>query len=315
MTDHQQREEEGAHCGFVALIGAPNAGKSTLINQLVGTKIAIVSHKVQTTRMRIRGVALEGHSQIVLVDTPGIFVPKRRLDRAMVGAAWEGAADADIVCVLVDAPRLAEPDGGGKAGEDTERILEKLGGLNRPAFLVLNKIDAMARADLLALAAKLNEAAPFEATFMVSALKGSGVDDLRAELAARMPPGPWLYPEDVASDITERLMAAEVTREKLYLRLHDELPYASTVETEQWKELKDGSVRIEQVIFVERDSQKPIVLGKGGRTVKEIGRQSREELEEILETRVHLFLYVKVREKWGDDPARYREMGLDFPKG
>lgn len=302
-------------CGFVAVLGAPNAGKSTLVNRLVGAKVSIVTHKVQTTRTRIRGVTISGSTQIVFVDTPGIFAPRRRLDRAMVAAAWEGAAEADAVLVIVDAARLAAKDGGGKAAEDTERIIEGLGRSRLKAILVLNKIDAMPRKELLAVAERLFDPGIFTETFMISAENGDGVDDLLAHLVRLMSEGPWLYPEDQAADITERLLAAEVTREKLFLRLHKELPYASTVETESWRVLKDGSIRIEQIIFVERDSQKAIVLGKGGRTVKEIGEAARRELAEMFGTKVHLFLHVKVREHWGEDPARYRGIGLEFPKG
>lgn len=302
-------------CGFVAVLGAPNAGKSTLVNRLVGAKVSIVTHKVQTTRTRIRGVTISGSTQIVFVDTPGIFAPRRRLDRAMVAAAWEGAAEADAVLVIVDAARLAAKDGGGKAAEDTERIIEGLGRSRLKAILVLNKIDAMPRKELLAVAERLFDPGIFTETFMISAENGDGVDDLLAHLVRLMPEGPWLYPEDQAADITGRLLAAEVTREKLFLRLHKELPYASTVETESWRVLKDGSIRIEQIIFVERDSQKAIVLGKGGRTVKEIGEAARRELAEMFGTKVHLFLHVKVREHWGEDPARYRGIGLEFPKG
>ena len=296
---------EGQRCGFVALIGAPNAGKSTLLNQLVGTKVSIVSRKVQTTRTQIRGIALEGEAQIIFVDTPGIFRPKRRLDRAMVTSAWGGAGDADVVCLLVDARRGVD--------EEVEAILAKLADMRRPRMLILNKIDLIERAKLLALTAAINERVAFEGTFMVSALNGDGVEDLKRALAARMQPGPWLYPEDQVSDAPLRALAAEITREKIYERLHEELPYRSTVETDSWQERPDGSVRIEQTIFVERDSQRKIVLGEGGRTIKAIGQAARREIKEIAETNVHLFLFVKVRENWSNDPARYREMGLDFP--
>ena len=296
---------EGQRCGFVALIGAPNAGKSTLINQLVGTKVSIVSHKVQTTRTQIRGIAIEGEAQIIFVDTPGIFRPKRRLDRAMVTSAWGGAGDADAVCLLVDARRGLD--------EEVEAILKRLGDVRRTRMLILNKIDLIERAKLLALTAALNEHIAFERTFMVSALNGDGVEDLKRDLASRMQPGPWLYPEDQVSDAPLRALAAEITREKIYERLHEELPYRSTVETDSWQERPDGSVRIEQTIFVERDSQRKIVLGEGGRTIKAIGQAARRDIAEIAETKVHLFLFVKVRENWSDDPARYREMGLDFP--
>ena len=295
-----------SRCGFVAIIGAPNAGKSTLLNQLVGSKVAIVTHKVQTTRARIRGIAMEGQTQIVFVDTPGIFKPKRRLDRAMVEAAWGGAGDADLIVLMVDMENGRD--------EDVTRIVDGLKSQGRKAILVLNKVDAAPREKLLKTAAALNETGIFTETFMISALKGDGVADLKKYLAGLMPPGPWHYPEDQAADVPLRSLAAEVTREKLFLRLHDELPYSLTVETESWEQKKDGSIRIAQVIFVERESQKKIALGKGGQTIKTVGQLAREELEEMLGCRVHLFLFVKVRENWGDDRERYREMGLDFPK-
>jgi GTP-binding protein Era len=291
--------------GFVALIGAPNAGKSTLINHLVGAKVSIVTHKVQTTRSIVRGVATHGVAQIVLVDTPGIFSPRRRLDRAMVATAWGGAKDADLVLVLIDAER-------GIRG-DAEAMLAALGDVRRPKVLVLNKIDRVRHEKLLALAADANGKAAFERTFMVSALTGAGCGDLLRYVAENLPEGPWYYPEDQIADLPMRQLAAEITREKLYLRLHQELPYSSHVETEKWEEKKDGSVRIEQVIYVERDSQKKIVLGHKGETIKAIGQAARKEIAEILEQKVHLFLFVKVRENWGDDPERYREMGLEFP--
>lgn len=297
--------DEQMRCGFVALIGAPNAGKSTLLNQMVGAKISIVTHKVQTTRARIRGIALEAGAQLVFVDTPGIFQPKRRLDRAMVDAAWGGAADADAVVLLVDAQRGID--------EDVERILKGLKESGRDVILAINKIDLVKREKLLALTAALAEAGDFTDTFMISAENGSGVADLRTHLASLMPLGPWHYPEDQIADVPLRSMAAEITREKLYLRLHQELPYALTVETEQWKELKDGSARIEQIVFVERDSQKKIVIGKGGASLKAIGRLAREEMEEQFEQKIHLFIHVKVRGGWGDDRERFREMGLDYP--
>jgi GTP-binding protein Era len=309
MSEHETR------CGVVAVVGAPNAGKSTLVNQMVGTKVAIVTHKVQTTRTRLRGIFQEGGTQIILVDTPGIFSPRRKLDEAMVEAAWGGADDADEVLLLVDAPRHAEADGGGRAGEDTDRIIAGLKERGRQAILVLNKIDGMKREILLSLIARFDDTGAFKETFLISALSGEGVPELKDRLAGAVPPGPWLYPEDQPADVTQRLLAAEVTREKLILRLHDELPYATTVETEVWKDLRDGSVRIEQVVFVERDSQKAIVLGKGGRTIKEIGKEAREELQEMLDRKVHLFLFVKVRERWAEDPERFRTMGLDLPKG
>jgi GTP-binding protein Era len=307
MTDNP---EDGAApataCGFVALIGAPNVGKSTLVNALVGSKVTIVSRKVQTTRALIRGIVIENNAQIILVDTPGIFSPKRRLDRAMVSTAWSGAHDADLVCVLLDA----------KAGidEEAEAILSKLATVKHRKILVLNKIDLVPREKLLALAKTANERLDFAHTFMVSALSGDGVDDLRRTLAEMVPPGPFHYPEDQMSDAPMRHLAAEITREKIYRKLHQELPYQSTVETDSWTERKDKSVRIEQTIFVERESQRKIVLGKGGATIKAIGAESRKEIAEILGQPVHLFLFVKVRENWGDDPDRYREMGLEFPK-
>lgn len=290
--------------GFVALIGAPNAGKSTLVNRLVGTKVSIVTHKVQTTRAIVRGIATHENAQIVFLDTPGIFKPKRALDRAMVTTAWGGARDADIVVVLVDTER--------GVGDDTAQILENLGDVRQPKVLVLNKVDRIRPDTLLELSANLNAKAEFAATFMISALNGSGCDDLLAWLAKAVPEGPWYYPEDQVSDLPLRQLAAEITREKLYMRLHQELPYSSHVETEKWEERKDGSVRIEQVIYVEREGQKRIVLGHKGETIRAIGEASRKELAEILEQKVHLFLFVKVRE-WGSDPERYREMGLEFP--
>jgi GTPase len=294
-------------CGFVALIGAPNVGKSTLINALVGTKISIVTPKVQTTRALIRGIACEGTAQLIFVDTPGIFAPRRRLDRAMVGTAWSGAHDADIVALLIDARQ--------GLGETDEAILRGLADVrSRLKVLVLNKVDLVAKPALLALAQTLNERAAFGATFMISALSGDGVDDFKKWLAARVPPGPWLYPEDQISDAPLRQLAAEITREKLYLRLHQELPYQSTVETEVWKDMPDGSVRIEQTIYVERESQRKIVLGRGGRTIKAIGAAARAEIAAAIEQPAHLFLFVKVREGWGDDPERYRQIGLEFPR-
>lgn len=292
------------HSGFVALIGAPNAGKSTLLNRLVGAKVSIVTHKVQTTRALIRGIATHGNAQIVFVDTPGIFQPKRRLDRVMVKTAWGGASDADIVMFIVDCER-------GFAG-DAATILDRLKDVKQPKILVLNKVDRIASEKLLALAAEASAAVPFERVFMVSALTGSGCDDILDYLAGKLPEGPWYYPEDQLSDLPMRQLAAEITREKLYLRLHEELPYASHVETEKWEEMKNGSVRIEQVIYVEREGQKKIVLGRKGEAIKAIGQAARQELEQILEQKVHLFLFVKVRENWGDDPERYREMGLEF---
>ena len=291
----------------MALIGAPNVGKSTLINALVGTKISIVTPKVQTTRTLMRGIACEGAAQLIFVDTPGIFTPRRRLDRAMIGTAWGSAQDADIVALLIDARKGLK--------DDDEAVFRGLADVRAPAkVLVLNKVDVVAKPALLALAQGLNERAGFAATFMISALSGDGVDDLKTWFAAHVPPGPWLYPEDQISDAPLRQLAAEITREKLYLRLHQELPYQSTVETEVWKELQDGAVRIEQTIYVERDSQRKIVLGKGGRTIKAIGAAARAEIAEAIEQPVHLFLFVKVREGWGDDPERYRHIGLEFPR-
>jgi GTP-binding protein Era len=308
MTDERSTEAAAAatRCGFVALIGAPNVGKSTLVNALVGSKVTIVSRKVQTTRALIRGIVIENNAQIILVDTPGIFLPKRRLDRAMVSTAWSGAHDADLVCVLLDA----------KAGIDDEAdaILTKVSGVDHEKILVLNKIDLVPREKLLALAKAANDRLAFAETFMVSALSGDGVDDLRRTLAEMVPAGPFLYPEDQMSDAPMRHLAAEITREKIYQKLHQELPYQSTVETDTWTERKDKSVRIEQTIFVERESQRKIVLGKNGATIKSIGAASRQEISEILDVPVHLFLFVKVRENWGDDPDRYREMGLEFPR-
>jgi GTP-binding protein Era len=291
--------------GFIAVIGAPNAGKSTLVNALVGTKVSIVSRKVQTTRMPIRGIAIEGTSQLVFIDTPGIFAPRRRLDRAMVDAAWGGAGDADIVVVLIDAAKGIE--------EDAERILGKLDRARAPLLLTLNKIDRVKKEHLLELARQLNERVPFKHTFMISALSGDGVGDLKSYLAGAVAPGPWHYPEEDISDTPLRLLAAEITREKLLDRLHDELPSQATVETTDWTE-KKGAVRIEQTIYVARDSQKSIVLGHGGAMIKQLSMEARRELSEILEKPVHLFLYVKVREGWENDPERYRELGLDFPK-
>jgi GTP-binding protein Era len=293
-------------CGFVALIGAPNAGKSTLLNGLVGSKVSIISHKVQTTRALIRGIAVEGQSQLIFVDTPGIFSPRRRLDRAMVTTAWSGAHEADLVGVLIDSRKGVD--------EEAEGILARLGDVKPPKLLILNKIDVVAKEALLDLAKAANAAAKFEATFMVSALTGDGVADLKVWLAQRVPPGPWLYPPEQMSDAPIRQLAAEITREKLFERLHQELPYHSTVETESWKELRAGDIRIEQTIYVERESQRKIVLGKGGQTIKAIGEAARREIAEIVEAKVHLFLFVKVREGWGEDPERYRAMGLEFPK-
>jgi GTPase len=302
MDDNQDRR-----CGFVALIGAPNSGKSTLTNALVGAKVSIVTHKAQTTRGPVRGLALVGDAQIILVDTPGIFQPKRRLDRAMSQSAWDRAADADIVAVVIDAAR----------GLDSKLVplFEHLPNIKRPTIAILNKIDLVQKPDLLRVTSELLALKTFDQVFMVSALTGDGIADLKAYLAEAVPPGPWLFPEDQLSDASLRQTAAEITREKLFLRLHEELPYALTVETTDWKSLKDGSVRIEQTIYVERQSQRRIVLGAKGTMIKEIGSAARAEIAEIAGVAVHLFLFVKVRERWGDDPERFREMGLDYPKG
>lgn len=306
MVEDNPATDQETRCGFVALIGAPNAGKSTLINALVRSKVSIVSHKVQTTRMPVRGIIIEGASQLIFVDTPGIFAPKRRLDRAMVTSAWAGAKDADLTGLLIDARKGLDAE--------AEAIVKNLSGTAGRKFLILNKVDVTDKPALLALATALNERVKFQATFMVSALTGDGVDAMRSWLAGEVAPGPWLYPEDQMSDAPLRQLAAEITREKMFNRLHQELPYQSTVETESWEEKKDGSVRIEQTIFVERESQKKIVIGKGGQTLKAIGAEARKEMSGIVEAPVHLFLFVKVREGWGDDPERYREMGLDFPR-
>jgi GTP-binding protein Era len=291
-------------CGYVALIGAPNAGKSTLLNRLVGHKLAIVTPKAQTTRNRLLGIATEGPAQIVFVDTPGIFAPRRRLDRAMVAAAWSGAEDADETLLLVDASRGVDPD--------TRRILDRLAERSRRSILALNKIDLVPRERLLGLADLLAREGLFEPVFMISGLRGDGVGDVKRHLAASLPEGPWLFPEDQLSDAPERLIAAEVTREQVFLQLHDELPYASTVDTEQWEDRPDGSVRIEQVIYVQRPSQRAIVLGEHGQRIKTIGARARAELERMLERRVHLFLFVKVRQHWIDDRERFAALGLDY---
>lgn len=306
MVDSSGQDPAGTRCGFVALIGAPNAGKSTLINALVGSKVAIVSHKVQTTRALVRGIVVENAAQLVLIDTPGIFTPKRRLDRAMVNTALASAREADMVCLLVDARRGLD--------EETDELLAQIANVKKRKILIVNKIDLVEKAGLLGLTQSLNARAPFDATFMISALSGDGVKDLKRWLGNQAPAGPWHYPEDQVTDAPLRQFAAEVTREKLYLRLHQELPYQSTVETNAWQDRKDGSVRIEQTIYVERESQRKIVLGKGGQTIKAIGADARREIADTLGSPVHLFLFVKVRERWGDDPERYREMGLEFPK-
>jgi GTPase len=307
MSDEPETQSvssEATRCGFVALIGAPNAGKSTLLNNLVGSKVSIVSRKVQTTRTLVRGIALDGPSQIIFVDTPGIFTPRRRLERSMVKAAWAGAHDANLVVLLVDAARGIDGD--------TRQIIDGLKEAGRRAVLVLNKIDLVKRESLLALAETLAKEGIFDPVFMISGLSGSGVADLMDYLARAVPEGPWLYPEDEISDMPERLLAAEVTREQVFLQLHDELPYASTVETEAWEEFKDGSVKISATIYVQRDSQKAIVLGEGGKQIKRIGARARAELEKLLDRRVHLFLFVKVRENWTEDRERYDAMRLDF---
>jgi GTP-binding protein Era len=306
MTNEMSQPLADTRCGFVALIGAPNAGKSTLINRLVGSKVSIVSRKVQTTRTLVRGIAIEGNSQIIFVDTPGIFAPKRRLDRAMVTSAWSGAGDAEFVALLIDVRRGID--------DEVDAILQKLPSISQPVALIMNKIDLVERERLLSLAQELNGRFKFIETFMVSAENGDGVPHIREVLARLMPPGPWLYPEDQVSDAPLRMLAAEITREKLFERLHDELPYQLTVETESWQERKDGSVRIEQTIYVARETHRKIILGKGGQSIKAIGEQARREIAVEIEAPVHLFLFVKVRENWVNDPARYREMGLEFPK-
>ena len=293
-------------CGFIALVGAPNAGKSTLLNSLVGTKVSIVTHKAQTTRSQVRGVVTLDKAQLVFIDTPGIFAPKKRLERAMVDSAWGGAGDADLVAYIIDAERGITPD--------IEALLEGLANITHPKILILNKIDTIKNEALLELSQTLNAKLRFEATFMISALKGYGVQDFMDWCVKHIPPGPWHFPEDHLTDLTMAITAAEITREKLFLRVHDEIPYNSTVETESFKIQKDGSYKIDQVVYVTRDSHKKIVLGAGGQTIKSIGADSRKELMEIFETPVHLFLFVKVREKWGDDPERYREMGLEWTK-
>ncbi len=315
MTD-----QEPTRAGFAAIIGAPNAGKSTLVNRLVGTKVSIVTQKVQTTRFPVRGVAMAGRAQIVLVDTPGIFKPRRRLDRAMVKSAWGGAEDAEAIVHLIDSQaELAVVDdrknasaADRRSAEDVLSITAGLKASRHKAILALNKIDGLKRERLLALADELFKTEAYSEVFMISAANGSGVEDLRARLAALMPEGPWLYPEDQSADVPERILAAEITREKLYLRVHEELPYAAAVETTLFKALNDGSVRIEQTIYVERDSQRPIILGKNGQTAKWIGQHAREELETLLDRKVHLFLHVKVNERWQDDRALYAQFGLDF---
>lgn len=318
MSDQEPQDIEAAigilpddnvnsKCGFVALVGAPNAGKSTLLNALVGTKVSIVTHKAQTTRAQIRGVVTEGDNQIIFMDTPGVFTPKRRLDKAMVQAAWTGAGDADVVALIVDAQR--------GISEDVEALLKGLDLIRAPKILVLNKVDVAKRETLLDLSARINERVKFDQTFMISALNGDGVSDFMNFCVSKIPLGPWHFPEDQLTDLTLALTAAEVTREKLFMRIHEEIPYNTTVETESFKVQKNGSYRIDQVIYVTRDTHKKIVLGKGGQAIKAIGAESRAELMEIFGVTVHLFMFVKVRKNWGNDPERYREMGLEFPKG
>ncbi len=297
--------EETRRCGFVSIIGAPNAGKSTLINRLVGAKVSIVSPKVQTTRTRVMGIVNQDETQIIFVDTPGIFTPRKRLDRAMVSAAWAGADDAEVILLIVDVAR-------GKVNSESRAIIEKLQKQQRKVVLALNKIDLVEKEKLLALAAEMQATGVFTDIYMISAVTGDGVDALLKDIAARMPQGPWMFGEDQISDMPLRLLAAEITREKIFLQLKEELPYASTVETETWEEFDNGSVKISQVIYVMRDTQKAIILGKGGSRIKKIGEAARKELEEILERRVHLSLFVKVRENWADDPERYSAWGLDF---
>lgn len=304
--------------GFAAIIGAPNAGKSTLTNRLVGAKVSIVTQKVQTTRFPVRGVAMQGESQIVLVDTPGIFQPRRKLDRAMIRAAWGGAKDADVIVHLVDSvAELAAEEQGAKAADkraavDVESIVEGLKTSGQKAILALNKIDGMKRETLLGLSKRLFDTGVYSEVFMISSATGAGVDDLKAKLASLIPEGPWFYPAEQTADIPARLLAAEITREKLYLRVHEELPYAAAVETTAFEERKDGSARIEQTIYVERESQRPIILGKGGQTLKWIGQKAREELIELLDRPVHLFIHVKVDERWADKREFYGDVGLDF---
>lgn len=306
-TPEAAPEAAATHCGFAALIGVPNAGKSTLINALVGSKVSIVSRKVQTTRAPVRGIAVEGPAQVIFVDTPGIFAPRRRLDRAMVQAAWGAGGDADAVALLIDARKGLDAD--------NEAILARMADSRAKRFLVLNKIDTVEVETLLKLTEAVNARLRFDDTFMVSALRGHGVDKLLAVLASAMPPGPWLYPADQVTDAPLRLFAAEITREKMFERLHEELPYQTTVETDSWTTLPDGSARIEQSIFVTRDGHKKIVIGEGGQTLKSIGKAARKDIGEAAECNVHLFLHVKVRENWLDDPERFRGMGLEFPKG
>lgn len=292
------------HCGFVSIIGAPNAGKSTLINQVVGAKVSIVSPKVQTTRTRVMGIVNKAETQIIFIDTPGIFAPRKRLDRAMVSAAWQGTTDAEVILLLIEVSR-------GKINADSQAIIDKLKEQNRKAILVLNKIDLVEKEKLLKISTELYATGIFTDVYMISALNGDGVDKLLQDLSGKMPQGPWMFSEDQISDMPMRLLAAEITREKIFLQLKEELPYASTVETETWEEFDNGSVKISQIVYVMRDTQKAIILGKGGAQIKKIGEAARLELEEICERRVHLRIFVKVRENWVDDPERYREWGLD----
>ena len=299
-------QNPSSKCGFIALIGAPNAGKSTLLNSLVGTKVSIVTHKAQTTRAQVRGVVSEENSQVVFIDTPGIFKPKRRLDRAMVDSAWGGAGDADINALIIDAHK--------GLSDEVEAIIKGIKKSKQRKILVINKVDTLAREKLLELSKTLNEKIEFDETFMISALRGDGVNDFLNWCLSNIPLGPWHFPEDQLTDLTLALTAAEVTREKLFMRIHEEIPYNATVETESFKIQKDGSYRIDQIIYVTRDTHKKIVLGKNGSAIKAIGADSRADLMKIFDVKVHLFLFVKVRKKWADDPERYREMGLVIPK-
>ena len=303
-------DQNATRAGFVAIIGAPNAGKSTLVNALVGRKVSIVTPKVQTTRFQVRGVMMHGAAQLVLVDTPGVFAPRRRLDRAMVASAWEGADDADAIVHMVDA--AAQLSKARRTVEDVERVIDGLKAHDLKAVLVLNKIDLIKRDELLSLSQKLFETGVYSDVFMISASNGDRIKDLADFLVTLMPESPYLYPEDQIADLSERMLAAEVTREKLYLRVHDELPYALTVETEGWKDQRDGSVRIEQTVYVEREAHKPMILGKGGQTIKWVSTAARTDLEEQLGRKVHLFLFVKIRPNWGDERARFNALGLDF---
>jgi len=309
VSDEASSEGVTTRCGFVAVIGAPNAGKSTLVNALVGAKVSIVSPRVQTTRSIVRGIAMFGDAQVIFADTPGIFQPKKRLERAMVAAAWAGAADAEVILLVVDAAKAGKH---AEADSDTDRIVEDIKRSGRKAILALNKVDVADKQKLLDLTARLNATGAFDEIFMISALTGDGLADLRDRLAGLMSPGPWLFPEDEVSDMPARLLASEITREKLFLNLRQELPYSCAVETERWEEKPDGSVRIDQVIYVSRETHRPIVLGNGGQRIKSIGASARSELESLLERRVHLFLHVKVNERWNEDRGLYAAWGLDF---